>query len=392
MNEASTLRASRRLAADVAVAAVAALLAIGGSTAAQGFDSGRPLDALAYALLVTGAAALVARHRRPVAVVAVTTVIAIAYYVPGYTGLIFPAIPLLVALYTAVAGGRRVPALAGAVALVVAFALDKVVFPGATPPDVAGLLWATGFITSALVLGEMSRSRHDYLRAVEARAHEAERTREEEARRRAGEERLRIARELHDAIGHSISLINVQAGVAAHLIDDQPDQARAALVTIKQTSKQALRELRDTLGALRQVDEDRAPRTPSPSLARLDELVAGMSVGGLDVRVTTEGQPRPLPAAVDGAAYRIVQESLTNVTRHAGASAAVVSIDYGRRELTVQIDDDGRGVPAGVVADGGSGIAGMRERAAATGGELRAGPRPEGGFRVRARLPLDGSR
>lgn len=392
MDDTPTLRGSRRLATDVVLAVVAAALAVGGSVAVQSFDLGRPLDALAYALLIAGAAALVARRHLPVAVAVATAATALAYYLSGYTGLIFPAIPLLVALYTVVAQGKRVPALAVAAAVLAVFALDKLLLPGANPPEFEGLLWVTGFITSAVVLGEVSRSRRDYLTAVEERAHEAERTREEEARRRAGEERLRIAREVHDVIGHSISLINVQAGVAAHLMDHDPEQARRALLTIKQTSKEALRELRDTLGALRQVEDDEAPRTPAPSLARLEDLAAGMSVGGLDVRVTMAGERRPLPASIDAAAYRIVQESLTNVSRHADASTATVSVDYGQESLTVQVDDDGRGVTGGAVPNGGSGIVGMRERAAATGGELHVGPRPEGGFRVRARLPLDGSR
>ncbi|HEX2027077.1 MAG TPA: sensor histidine kinase [Nitriliruptorales bacterium] len=381
-----------RLTAEVALAATVAAVAVGGSVAVQRFDPGRPLDGLAYAVLVAGAAVLVARRHRPVVVSVVTGAAALAYYLSGYTGLIFPAVALLVALYTVVAGGQRRPALAVAAAVLAGFAVDKLVFPGTSPPDVEGLLWVTGFITSAVVLGEVSRSRRDYLTAVEERAREAERTRQEEALRRAGEERLRIARELHDAIGHSISLISVQAGVALHLMDAQPEHARAALLTIKHTSREALGELRHTLGALRQVDDDRAPRSPGPSLTRLEELVARLSVGDLHVQIMTAGDPRPLPAAVDAAAYRIVQESLTNVARHAAASTATVAIGFEARELTVQVDDDGRGVSDGSVSGGGTGIAGMRERAAATGGQLHAGPRPGGGFRVQARLPLEGAR
>ena len=375
---------------DLTVAAVVTALAVAGSIAVQNFDAARPLDVLAYALLVGGGASLVARRRWPAAVLAATAVVAVAYDVSGFTGLIFPSLPLLVALYTATGHGRRTLALTVAAALLVAFAAVKLVFPDG-PADVEAMLWVTGFVTSALVLGEVSRSRLDYTAAVEQRAREAERTREEEARRRAGEERLRIARELHDAVGHSLSLINVQASVAAHLIDAQPDQAREALIAIKDTSKGALRELRDTLGMLRQVDDEHAPRTPSPSLARLDELVVAMSAGGLDVRVERTGTPRPLPPAVDRAAYRIVQESLTNVTRHADASTATVSLDYGPRDLTVQVDDNGRG-SSGTVTTGGSGIAGMRERVAATGGDLEVTPLPEGGFCVRARLPLGAER
>lgn len=213
--------------------------------------------------------------------------------------------------------------------------------------------------------------RRAYLRATEQRAVEAERTREEEARRRASEERLRIARELHDVLAHNISLINVQSGVALHLIDERPEQARTALVAIKQASKDALREVRSTLGALREVDEE-PPRSPTPSLARLDDLAARVAVAGLEVRTRVAGEARPLPAGVDLAAFRIVQEALTNVARHAGPATATVQVTYGERDLTVQVDDDGGGAP-GEAAPGGSGILGMRERAAALGGELEAG-------------------
>lgn len=373
--------------ADVLVAPLSAALSVGGSYAAQSFDPGHPIDPLGYGLLVAGAAVLVTRRRRPVVVLGVTAVAALTYYALGYAGLIFPAIPLLVALYTAVAAGRRVPALAASLGVLVAFLVTKIVFPTDAAPDVEGFLWASGFVATAVVLGEVSRGRRDYLSALEDRALEAERTREEEGRRRAGEERLRIARELHDALGHSISLINVQAGVAAHLLDERPDQARTALITIKDTSKEALQELRATLGALRGVDED-PPRAPAPSLSRLEELVARSSAGGLPVEVSVTGDPRELPPSVDRAAYRIVQESLTNVARHAEGARAIVTLDYRPTDLVLQIDDDGRPLLDGRPGRG-SGILGMRERALATGGEFEAGPRSQGGFRVRASLPLD---
>jgi signal transduction histidine kinase len=215
----------------------------------------------------------------------------------------------------------------------------------------------------------------------------AERTRAEETRRRAGEERMRIARELHDVLAHNISLINVQAGVALHLMDEQPGQSRSALVAIKQASNDALGELRSVLDVLRQGDEAE-PRSPASGLAQLDRLVAGAGATGLAVRTRVEGRPRPLPAGTDLAAFRIVQEALTNVTRHAGPATATVLVGYGEEELTVQVGDDGRG-PASNGAGQGNGIRGMRERAAALGGELTTGPRPGGGFRVLARLPLD---
>jgi signal transduction histidine kinase len=216
----------------------------------------------------------------------------------------------------------------------------------------------------------------------------AERTRAEEARRRAGEERMRIARELHDVLAHNISLINVQAGVALHLMDEQPGQSRSALQAIKQASNDALGELRSVLDVLRQGDEA-PPRSPASGLAHLDSLVSRAGATGLEVRTRVEGTPRPLPAGTDLAAYRIIQESLTNVTRHAGPATATVLVRYGHDDLTVQVDDDGRG-PSSTNGPGGAGIRGMRERVAALGGELDAGPRPGGGFRVLAHLPVDG--
>jgi signal transduction histidine kinase len=217
--------------------------------------------------------------------------------------------------------------------------------------------------------------------------------REEEARRRASEERLRIARDLHDVLAHNISLINVQAGVALHLMGERPEQARTALSAIKQASKDALTELRSVLDILRGGDEH-APRAPAPTLARLDDLVSQAAAAGLAVRTEIEGEARPVPSGLDGAAFRVLQEALTNVARHAGPATAIVRLSYGERDLTVQVDDDGLG-PASqgghATLGSGRGIVGMRERVTALGGELEAGPRPGGGFRVRARLPLGGA-
>jgi signal transduction histidine kinase len=228
---------------------------------------------------------------------------------------------------------------------------------------------------------------------LEDRAARLEREREEKARQAVIQERLRIARELHDVLAHNISLINVQAGVALHLMDEQPGQSRSALIAIKQASNDALRELRSVLDILRQGAE--APRSPTSGLESLDGLVANAQAAGQAVRTRVAGTPRPLPAGVDLAAFRIVQEALTNVTRHAGKATATVLVGYGDGELTVQVDDDGRG-PSGSGAlepeGGGNGIRGMRERAAALDGELEVGPRPGGGFRVAARLPLNGAR
>jgi signal transduction histidine kinase len=221
--------------------------------------------------------------------------------------------------------------------------------------------------------------------AIRRAEQEQRRARAEQQRREASEERLRIAQELHDVLGHHLSLINVRAGVGSHLLDRDPEEARAALDTIKQASAEALLEVQSVLTLLDPADLA-APRAPAPGLDRLDELTAD---AGLPVRVTVSGTARPLPAGVDLAAYRIVQEALTNVRRHAGLGAtAAVLVEHRPDELVVQVDDSGgTRDPAAARAPAGTGINGMRERAAALGGSLTAGPW-SGGWRVRAELPV----
>jgi signal transduction histidine kinase len=306
--------------------------------------------------------------------------VTVLFYALGYPfGPVWLA--LLVAFWTAVTGGQRLAAWLTAALAIPAYVGLTVLFDRAAVPTAVGLVAHLGWLLVVLAGAEVVRIRREKLQ-------EAARTRAEEDRRRAGEERMRIARELHDVLAHNISLINVQAGVALHLMDEQPGQSRSALEAIKQASNDALHELRSVLDILRQGGD--APRSPTSGLDSLDGLVANAAAAGLEVRIRVEGTPRPLPAGVDLAAFRIVQEALTNVTRHAGPATATVLVAYGDDGLTVQVDDDGKGVGSG---NGrlGNGIRGMRERAAALGGELAAGPRPGGGFRVRARLPLDGA-
>jgi len=220
-----------------------------------------------------------------------------------------------------------------------------------------------------------------HLREVEQRAEEAERTRDEAARRRAMEERLRIARELHDSLTHSISVIQVQAGVAVHLARKRGEDVPPALLAIQEAGADAVRELRATLGVLRS-EED------GSGLGQLGNLVARARAAGLPVTITVTGAERPLPPDVDQAAYRIVQEALTNVSRHAGHACASVQLHYTPETLSIQVDDDGKGTVTGTRPPGpGLGLAGMRERVSALGGRLSAGPRDGGGFGVRAELP-----
>lgn len=380
-------RSRRGVAPDVLLALVVA--AVGG--AGHWLAAGPEASWWGIASVVVGGLSLAARRRLPLLVLAVTAVLVALTYLAGevHQGP-FIILPVLVALYTAAEHGDRRAAVIAAVGVALALLGGLLVATGVV--DALGVLWGIGWLAAAVVTGEVVRNRRDYMAAVEARAMEAERTREEEARRRAGEERLRIARDLHDVVAHNLSTINVQAGVAAHLLDSGPEPARSALLAIKQASKDALTELRSTLGVLRETDEpgEGAPREPAPGLARLDALVARTTAAGLPVELSVDGTPKQLPGQVDLAAYRIVQESLTNALRHAGDARATVRLTYGDDTLEVVVDDDGRGTTAGPARHGGHGIAGMRERAAATGGDLDVGPRPGGGFRVRATLSLDG--
>ena len=260
--------------------------------------------------------------------------------------------------------------------------------------------YAAGWIISAGIGIVTSQVWRLHLREVEQRAEEAERTREEVARRRAVEERLRIARELHDSLTHSISVICVQSGVAVHLARKRGEEVSPALLAIQEASADAARELRTTLGVLRSDDDG-----DTSGLGHLDRLAARARVSGLPVTVNITGVERPLPPEVDQAAYRIVQEALTNVSRHAGHANAWVHLCYTPDTLEIRVDDDGIGVSHntsnghptsnghatsnGHTASNSLGLIGMRERVTALGGRLHAGPRDGGGFQVRAEIPAE---
>jgi signal transduction histidine kinase len=243
-------------------------------------------------------------------------------------------------------------------------------------------LYAAGWLVSAGVMVVTFRMWQLRVREAEQRAAEAERTKDEAARREAAEERLRIARDLHDSLTHSISVIQVQAGVAVHLARKRGEDVPPALLAIEEAGTDASRELRETLGVLRAQDD-----CDGSGLGHLDGLVARARAGGLPVTMTVTGPERPLPPDVDQAAYRIVQEALTNVGRHAGGACASVHLRYAPDALTVEVDDDGEGTGA-QSAGPGLGLIGMRERVSALGGRLHAGPQARGGFRVRAELPV----
>jgi len=344
-----------------------------------------PPGMLALVLLGLGGAALLARRRYPVSVLLVTLVSAIWAMELGAKAVWFAVI---VAFFTAVLARQRAAAIGSLVVGYIASVWPAWLIGQKNHTSVMFALVLAGGLVFLLVVAELIRIRSQ-------RAAALERSRTEELRRRASEERLQMARDLHDIVAHNIAVINVQANTALHLMDRQPERAAAALATINDVSKQALIELRSVLGVLRDVDSGgvaSAPRAPAPGLARLGDLVENAAAAGLAVRVEEDGQAAPLPADVDLTAYRIIQEALTNSARHSGGSIATVRLGYGGGVLLVEVDDEGRPgahSPAPAAANGsGRGIAGMAERAAALGGTLEAGPRPQGGFGVRARLPV----
>ncbi|MGN9892552.1 sensor histidine kinase [Micromonospora sp. L31] len=356
----------------IAVGVAAALLAAGLS----GQQSDTNVDLLGYALLAAGGLALAARRRAPVPVLAVTGLCAVGYQAAGFD---VPAVAYLFAVYAAVRAGHRIITVAASVTLLAALPLAALASglhdTGEAFAQARGAL-EIAWLIAAGAAGEA-------LRQAERRADEAERTREETARRRADEERLHIARELHDSLTHQISVIKVQAEVAVHLAHKRGEPVPEALLAIREAGREAARELRATLEALR--DDD---TTPPHGLDHIPELVERAGRTGLAATLTIEGQRHDVPAAVSRTAYRIVQESLTNIARHAAAATASVRIDCRADVLAIQVDDDGRATPDTAPMPG-VGLLGMRERVTALGGRLRAEPRSEGGFSVRAELPVD---
>ena len=366
--------------ADVAFAVIVGAIAIVGTHfAGQNQPDHRALDAVGLALLAAGAAGLVFRRLYPGWVLIFANGITLLYLLLDY-----PKGPnfliTIIAFFTAVMQGRRLVAWAVLAAEFVLFPWLPYFLGNEAAPTSTKIFGLAGWLLVLANVAEM----------VHIRRQRIMRTREEETRRRAGEERLRIARELHDVLGHNISLISVQASVALHLMDRRPEQARVALSVIRDASKETLRELRSVLDVLRQVDEE-LPRSPSPGLASLSDLVARASEAGLQAHTEVSGDLKGLPASVDLAAFRIVQEALTNVMRHSGQTSSSVHVNCNEQELTLRIDNEAGSEASRDGIGHGQGILGMKERATALGGVVEAGPRPDGGFRVFARLPLHGS-
>jgi signal transduction histidine kinase len=368
---------------ELAIAVTVAAVSIAGSHAASSWhQNGQPVNLAGYLLLAAGGISLVVRWRYPVVVLGVTLVTAELASTVGDAK--FAWLPLVVAFFTAVRARRR----AAAIASLAAGFLVSV-----WPPWLIG---SHGHTSASFALSLLSGllillSAAELMRAAAERRLAAGHIREQEFLRRAGEERMRIASDLHDVVAHNISVINVQANTALHLVDRQPERAREALATINDVSKQALAELRSVLGVLR-ADGETAPRAPAPGLGRAGGLVTSAAAAGLKVEIETEGNAIPLPASVDLAAYRIIQEALTNSAKHSGASRADVRVRYRDNEVEIEVNDEGTAGPKSPRPAGtGSGIIGMTDRAQALGGWLKASPVPGGGFRVTAVLPVSGS-
>ncbi|MFF9145425.1 sensor histidine kinase [Streptomyces sp. NPDC014861] len=343
---------------------------------------------LGVAMMTAAAVALVLRRRRPFAVLAFTAGLTLVELL-GDTRPAPVTVSAVVALYTVAARTDRPTTWRVGLATMTALAVAAMAF-GPTPWYAQENLGVFAWTGMAAAAGDAVRSRRAFVDAIRERAERAERTREEEARRRVAEERLRIARDLHDVVAHHIALVNVQAGVASHVMDKRPDQAKEALAHVREASRSALDELRATVGLLRQSGDPEAPTEPAPGLAVLDGLLDSFRKAGLPVSLARSDGGRQLPAAVDLAAYRIVQEALTNVRKHAGPDAsAEVSVVLVGRTVEITVLDDGT-PPTGPAPEpsGGHGLLGMRERVTALGGGLTAAPRYGGGFRVQAILPL----
>jgi signal transduction histidine kinase len=393
------------LAQDVLLGLLVAVMQVQGTVgAAQNSEVvSRPLTDLGhlgYVLLVGSGLVLAVRRRWPAPVFITVALASLAYFTidfpdgPGW-------IALFVALYTMTAygDGRRSLVIAG---VGIAVLTTGWLVAAADVEPRAAIGWVFFRIAASVMaaaLGESVRSRRVIAAEAQERARQAERTREEEARSRVDAERLRIAREVHDTVAHAIAIINVQAGVTAYLLGKRPDRVREALLTIEQTSAQALHEMRAILGVLRDTDNG---RTPHPGLGQINELTSMAREAGLDIKLVVSSSVAPLPSAVDNTAYRILQESITNVIRHVGPTQVTVTLDYGTDVMEISVADEGRGVASGDDAAGpgapadpvtssaepGLGIVGMRERCGLLGGELTAGPRPRRGFEVKARLPV----
>jgi signal transduction histidine kinase len=377
---------------DVVLAAVVAVLSIADIAASSADETtDRPADALAYALVVIGSASLIWRRRAPVAMLAVVTAVLVTIYVRDYGA--FLSVLGLPALYAVAAheeNRRRAWVAMIGCSVVLLLAASTSVLDSDEGFNYFASVSMIAFLAGAIAAGVIIRNRERIFVDTERRAAAAEADRLAEAERAVAEERSRIAREMHDVVAHSMSVIAVQAAAGREIVHANPDKAAEVFERIEGVGRESLAELRRMLGVLRGTDEQNASLKPQPGLADVATAVADSTASGVLTELVIDGQQRPLPPGIELAAYRIVQEGLTNVRKHAGRSAtATVRISYRPRELAVDVTDDGRGAATSLAnAGSGQGLIGMRERVEIYGGEITSGPRPGGGFTVHAVLPI----
>ncbi|MBO3743768.1 sensor histidine kinase [Actinoplanes flavus] len=375
-----------------AVLGVMILALVLGATAVEGDDpESHALPAAAYASAAAAAAVIAARRLAPLSSLAVATLAAAATMAATDVLPQFAAAALVCA-YTVTSRERRHvawPSVAVAVAVVYLAAVLVGGSPWQQPETVTALAWGG----MAAALGDAAQTRRAYLQAVLERARRAEHTREEEARRRVAEERLRIARELHDVVAHHIAVINVQAGVASHVLTTKPEQAQESLTAVRHAGRSVLEELATVLNVLRAPhDTTDTAEAPPPGLSRLDSLLTSVAAGGLRVEHVQEGSAEELPAAVDHAAFRIVQEALTNAQKHGAGGIAHLRIAYTKQDVHICVDNPEAPHPSTPAPGSGHGVLGVRERAAAVGGTVTFGNDGKGVFRLRATLPTPSTR
>lgn len=380
----------RLLAVDTGLAMLVLVVVGTAITANLGDDTVEPgLAAYSFGALL--AALMFVRRRWPAATLVVTACALLVYYMLALppVGL---AVPVAAALYSAAEQGRLRWAIGTACALLVISTIVRI----REGDDLAYLLGfelvtSIGMMATVIALGDGVRARRGWRAELDKHAYAAVLDREREAERRVEQERMRIARELHDLLGHTVSVIALHTDVAGEALRDDPEGAERSLAVVRGACSTVVRELRASLGALRTTGEDEEGRAPVPGLDQLDDLVAPATAAGLDVRVSTTGTPEPLPAVADATAYRVLQESLSNVLRHAGASTVDIELAYGGDAVLLRIRDDGGGTDVNRHASVESwGIVGMRERLSLLGGSLRIADRQGGGFEVEAHVPLQG--
>jgi signal transduction histidine kinase len=380
------------LVADGLLALVAAGLSL---AQLQGFPSPRSRGALNVALVLLQTLPLVFRRRAPFTVFAVAAAAAAVQGTLQLRGPLFAFLALNLALYSLAAyGDHRLAVRAVAVwACLLTVRLGYLIatsWPQVTISGLSDVVDDYVLLAAAWTLGEGVRQRRAYAAELEDRAARLEREREEKARQAVIQERLRIARELHDVVAHSLSVIGVQAGAARLVLDadPHPTRVREAVAAIEATANQAMAEMRRALGILRATEPSGVALAPLPGLGQLPALLDQLRSAGLPVDLTVTGEPRPVATSIDLSLYRIVQEALTNALKHAKAARAEVVVGYGAHDITVEVSDDGRGPPPSAARSQGAGTIGMRERVALFGGELQVGPRAHGGYAVRVCLPI----